>query len=297
MSERMDNLAAPQRSHMHEARKPLLITKASGDLVPFDRDKLIASLKRAGASEEVAHQVTDALLPKLVPGLSTRKLYRMAFSMLRRRSKPTAARYRLKRGILDLGPSGFPFERFLARILEHDGYRAEVGLTVQGRCVAHEVDVVANKGPQRFLVECKYHNTQGRVCDVKVPLYIQARFLDVAEHWHTLPGNGARELQGWLVTNTRFTTDALQYGQCAGLRMVSWDHPARGSLRDRIDRSGLYPLTCLSTITQAEKERLLDQGLVLARELLSVPKALEAALIRAPRLEHVMSEVRELCGT
>lgn len=276
---------------------PLLITKASGDQVPFDRNKLIASLKRAGATEEVARQVADSLLPRVVPGLSTRKLYRMAFGMLRKRSKPTAARYRLKRGILDLGPSGFPFERFVARILEHDGYGAEVGLTVQGRCVAHEVDVVADKGSQRFLVECKYHNTQGRVCDVKVPLYIQARFLDVAEHWHALPGNGARELQGWLVTNTRFTSDALQYGQCAGLRMVSWDHPAKGSLRDRIDRSGLYPLTCLSTITQAEKERLLEQGLVLARELLSAQKELEAALIRAPRLEHVRTEVRELCGT
>lgn len=278
-------------------QKDLLITKASGDRVPFDRNKLIASLKRAGATEEVARQVADSLVPRVVPGLSTRKLYRMAFGMLRKRSKPAAARYRLKRGILDLGPSGFPFERFVARILEHDGYRAEVGLTVQGRCVAHEVDVVADKGSQRFLVECKYHNTQGRVCDVKIPLYIQARFLDVAEHWHALPGNGTRELQGWLVTNTRFTSDALKYGQCAGLRMVSWDHPAKGSLRDRIDRSGLYPLTCLSTITQAEKERLLEQGLVLARELLSAQKELEAALIRAPRLEHVRTEVRELCGT
>lgn len=275
---------------------PLLVTKADGTMVPFDADKLRASLRRAGADEDVARQIVERMTPRLEPGMSTRRIYRMAFTLLHKRSHRTAARYRLKQGILDLGPSGFPFERFIGRILEHDGYRAHVGVSVQGRCVAHEVDVVADKGDQHFLVECKYHNNPGRVCDVKVPLYIQARFLDVAEQWRTEPGNGTRHLQGWLVTNTRFTSDALQYGQCAGLRLVSWDHPAKGSLRDRIDRSGLYPLTCLASLTQAEKERLLQLGLVLVHDVLHKPEALHDALVRGPRVAAVLADAEALCG-
>jgi len=273
----------------------LLITKASGAQVPFDEAKLRASLERSGATPELCDAVLEALRGKVVEGMSTRKLYRLAFDLLHRRARPVAARYRLKRAILDLGPSGFPFERFIARILEHDGYAAQVGVVVQGRCVPHEVDVVADKAEQHFLVECKYHSTPGRVCDVKVPLYIKARFDDVADRWRAEPGNGHRFHQGWVVTNTRFTRDALEYGLCAGLRMVGWDQPAKGSLRDRIDRSGLYPLTCLASLTRVEKQRLLDAGLVLARDIAAEAGVLEKMQVRPPRVNAVLREVAAVC--
>lgn len=281
---------------MREDQKDLLITKASGERVPFDRGKLTASLQRSEASEEVAREVANALLPKLTPGISTRKLYRMAFGLLRKRSKPAAGRYRLKQAIMDLGPSGFPFERFVARLLEHDGYTTQVGVVVQGRCVTHEVDVIADKEDRRYMVECKYRNTRGKVSDVKVPLYVRSRFEDVEHNWQRETGGERRTHIGWVVTNTRFTADALEYGLCVGLRMVGWDQPSTGSLKERIDRSGLHPITCLSTLTKAEKERLLDEGLVLARDLAEQPGALDKALVRPPRTAKVLAELRELCG-
>jgi len=282
---------------MNQDSTPLLITKASGDRVPFDMGKLKASLQRSGASEEVAREVAEALVPKLVPGISTRKIYRMAFGMLRKRSKPAAARYRLKQAIMDLGPTGYPFEQFVARLLERDGYRTQVGVVVQGRCVTHEVDVIADKEGRRYLVECKYRNTRGKVSDVKVPLYVRSRFEDVEHSWRKEPGGNERTHIGWLVTNTRFTSDALEYGLCAGLRMVGWDQPAKGSLKERIDRSGLHPLTCLSTLTKAEKERLLERGMVLVRDLLERPDALREQRIAAPRAERILEEARGLCDT
>lgn len=281
---------------MREDQKDLLITKASGERVPFDMGKLTASLQRSGASGEVAREVANALLPKLTPGISTRKLYRMAFGLLRKRSKPAAGRYRLKQAIMDLGPSGFPFERFVARLLEHDGYTTQVGVVVQGRCVTHEVDVIADKEDRRYMVECKYRNTRGKVSDVKVPLYVRSRFEDVEHNWRQEPDGAHRSHIGWVVTNTRFTADALEYGRCTGLRMVGWDQPSTGSLKERIDRSGLHPITCLSTLTKAEKERLLDEGLVLARDLAEQPGALDKALVRPPRTAKVLAELRELCG-
>ena len=276
--------------------EPILVTKASGERVPFDVAKLRGSLERSGATPEMSGLIAEKVLSQLHAGITTRKVYRLAFGLLHKRAKHLAARYRLKQAILELGPTGFPFERFVARILEHEGYRTQVGVVVEGRCVKHEVDVIADRDAQHFLVECKYHNTPGRVCDVKVPLYIHARFLDVVERWQKEPGNGHRFHQGWLVTNTRFTGDAVQFGQCAGLRMVGWDHPVKGSLKDRIDRSGLYPLTCLGSLTKAEKERLLDHGLLLARDVVQDPEALARALVRAPHITAVLAEAHELCA-
>lgn len=276
--------------------EPLLITKANGELVPFDREKLKASLEHAGATAELSNMITDAVVPKLHTGISTRKVYRMAFGLLHRHSRHIAARYRLKQAIMDLGPSGFPFEHFVARILEHEGFRTRVGVLLKGRCVGHEVDVVAVRGERSTIVECKYHNTPGRVCDVKVPLYIKARFLDVVEHERGSAGATPQHQDCWVVTNTRFTSDALQYGQCAGLTMVGWDQPSKGSLKDRIDRSGLYPLTCLGSLTRAEKERILEQGLVLVQDVLNDPDVLTKGRVQAQRMERVLAEASELCA-
>jgi Holliday junction resolvase-like predicted endonuclease len=274
---------------------PLLVTKANGERVPYDASKLRRSLERAGATPDMSAAIAAAIQPDLEPGISTRRLYRMAFRLLHRRSRRVAGRYRLKQAILDLGPSGFPFEDFVARILQHEGYSVQLRVMVEGRCVRHEVDVIADRERQHFLVECKYHNVPGRVCDVKIPLYIQARFTDVAQRWQQQPGNGERFHQGWLVTNTRFSSDALRYGQCVGLNLVGWDQPAGASLRERIDQSGLHPLTCLAGLARAEKMRLLEQGLVLARDVLERPAALDALRLPAARRERLLREAAELC--
>lgn len=271
------------------------ITKASGEVVPFSREKLAASLRRSGATPEISEDIAERILSGLQPGTSTKRIYQQAFQLLRGRSRSVAGRYKLKRAIMELGPSGFPFERFIARILELDGFAVQVGRIVQGRCVDHEIDVMAEKGDHRYLVECKYHNQPGRVCDVKVPLYIHARFLDVEGEWKRLPGNGTKQYQGWVVTNTRFTGDALRYGTCAGMVMLSWDHPARNSLKARIDRSGLYPLTCLGSLTKAEKLRLLENGVVLCQEIIQDPAVLEQAEVPRRRMQSVLHECAALC--
>lgn len=273
------------------------ITKASGKVVAFSPEKLMASLQRAGADPGTSERIVEEIRLQLVPALSTRKIHRMAFALLKQRSRPLAGRYRLKQAIMDLGPSGFPFEKFIARILEHEGYRVEVGRVVQGKCVTHEIDVIALQDHRHFMVECKYHNRPGRICDVKVPLYVQARFKDVEQQWRQLPGHGTMFHQGWVVTNTRFTSDAMQYGRCAGLYLLSWDHPNGQSLKDRIDRSGLFPITCLSSLTKAEKQRLLEAGTVLCGEICGDPDVLHRAGVRTTRISAVLKEGTELCTT
>lgn len=272
-----------------------IITKASGEKVPFSKKKLLESLQRAGASKKQALEIANEVEGKIYDGILTKKIYSLAFSLLRGRSRHLAARYHLKAGIMELGPSGYPFEKYIAEILRHLNYETKVGQIVQGHCVTHEVDVVAEKGDQHFMVECKYHNSQGIACDVKIPLYIQARFKDIEQQWQQIPGHTLKFHQGWLVTNTRFTGDALQYGTCCGLHLISWDYPRKGGLKDLVDSLGLYPLTCLTSLSNSEKTELLNKGLVLARTLHEHQDALVQIGISASRIKLVVEESKLLC--
>lgn len=274
---------------------PVNITKASGDQSPYQREKLVRSMMKSGASEQLASEVAGEVEKSLYPGIPSKEIYKLAFSILRRREKGTAGRYKLKRGIMELGPTGFPFEIYIAAILASEGFHVKTGQIVAGKCVKHEIDVVAERNELHYMVECKFHNKPGYMCDVKVPLYIQARFKDVEAQWKSLPGHEDKFHQGWVVTNTRFTDDALQYGICCGLYLLGWNYPAKDALKDKIDKSGLYPVTCLTTITRSEKQSLLDKGIVLCRQLMSDPDLLLIAAISGPRAIKVLDEVRQLC--
>jgi hypothetical protein len=147
----------------------------------------------------------------------------------------------------------------------------------------------------KFMIECKFHNATGINCDVKIPLYIHSRFKDVEKKWIEVPGNGSTLHQGWVVTNTKFTADAIQYGLCENLHLVGWDFPHNESLRDQIDASGLYPLTCLTTLTKLEKQKLLDKKIVLCQEINTDPSLLSFLFISESRISLIMSEVRSIC--
>ncbi len=277
--------------------KTVFITKASGEKVPFSSAKLRKSLERAGAGSAVMNRIVSEIEKQLFDGMSTKKIYSQAFSMLRKYSKPVAGRYKTKQAILELGPSGYPFEKFIGEILKHQGYRTKVGVIIQGHCVTHEIDVEAEKDNKHFMVECKFHNRQGYKCDVKIPLYIKSRFEDVKKQWQKRIDHATKFHQGWVVTNTRFTEDAIQYGKCSGLILIGWDYPQQGSLSERINLSGLHPITCLTTLTKSEKQQLIDKMVVLCKELCDKPKMLNEIGISDKRIRGILKEGNEICSS
>jgi hypothetical protein len=246
----------------------MIITKASGHQVPYSSNKLEKSLRKAGVDNLTIKYVISEVEKELYPGITTRKIYKKAFSILKvKKLRPVAARYKLKEAIMELGPSGFPFERYIGEIFKYLGYKVKVGQIVQGHCVNHEVDVIAEDDTRILFIECKYHQSSGLSCDVKVPLYINSRFQDIEKQSRKNPDNNKKEHQGWLVTNTKFTTDAIQYGNCSGLHLLGWDYPAKNNLRELIDQSGLHPLTALTTISRSDKQKLLFMKIVLCQEI------------------------------
>jgi len=276
--------------------KKIKIKKYSGKIVDFDKNKLIKSLKNSEADEELIQNILKEIQGKLYDGISTKKIYQMAYKMLNKaKSKPFASRYKLKKAIMELGPSGFPFERFVAAILSQEGFKTEVGIIIQGYCVTHEVDVVAKNEHKHFMVECKYHNRQGRVNDVKIPLYIQSRFLDIDKQCKIDEGHQSKFHQGWIYTNTRFSSEAIKFGKCAGLKLVSWDYPANHSLKDQINKHHLFPITVLTNLTKNDKTKLLEKGIVLCKELNKNPQLLTEVGIDRSKHKKILEQSECLC--
>ena len=271
------------------------IIKASGEKAPFEIEKVIRSLERAGADKLLIKEIVQDIDKEVHDGMTTKKIYQMAFNILKRNSRISASKYKLKKALMELGPSGYPFEKFVGKVFDHEGFDTKVGVIVQGNCVQHEVDVIAQKDNKHYMIECKYHSDQGRFCNVKIPLYIQSRFLDVQKQWEKQQGHKTKFHQGGVCTNTRFTSDAIQYGTCAGLMLTSWDYPKGHGLKERIDRLGLHPLTSLTTLTKAEKSKLLDKGIVLCKEINENPSLLEQIGIPKQRQKNILKDSRELC--
>ena len=281
---------------METSPNKITIVKASGEVVLFSLTKLKKSLKRTGADEALVSEILKIVQDELYEGITTKEIYNRAFALLKKKKNVFASKYKLKKAIYELGPTGFPFEHFVAAILKYSGYKVKIGEVLQGECVQHEVDVLAHKNNETTVVECKFHSEQGLVCNVKIPLYIHSRYQDVKNHWNTFNKHKTTLTQGWVVTNTRFTDDAEKYGNCAGLYLLSWDYPKENSLKDIIDRLGLYPITVSTLLTKREKQFLLNRDVVLCRELIKDSFYLDHLGVSDARKSRILSEIQQLCS-
>jgi len=271
--------------------KKIMVVKRSGEYEPFSEGKVRSSLQRAGADEELIETIVSRVKRELHDGISTREIYSHVFSLLRELQSPVVSRYDLKSAIMELGPSGFPFERFVAGVLEVRGYDVAVDQIVQGKCVDHEVDVVAHKGGKHYMIEAKFHNQPGIKSDIKDALYTYARFLDVEEAWVEIAGRRDQFYQAWLVTNTKVTSKVREYASCAGMRVTSWNYPPKDSLRSMVEKSGLHPVTCLQSLDREARARLVEQGIVFCRQLLER----DVDFLSRDQLEQVRKEARQAC--
>lgn len=265
------------------------IKKSTGENERFSEEKLRRSLKRAGADRPLIDAVVKQIERDLHNGLKTQRIHKQAFRHLKRLKSSVAARYQLKKAVMELGPTGYPFERLMGEIFLCQGFEVEVGKIMPGHCVQHEVDVVGYSEDKLLLVECKYRNTPGFKCDVKVPLYIHSRFEDVGR------SHPQRKLQPWIATNARFTKDAIAYGECVGIKLLGWDYPQHRGLKFMLDDLQLYPLTVLTCLSKSQKQQLLQKNAVLCRDLLENPDLLNGLPgKKPPSKQRVLSECEHL---
>lgn len=226
--------------------------------------------------------------------MTTAHIYKRAFSLLSKTERTAASRYSLKRAILELGPSGFPFEDYIASIFRAKGYQTRSRVIAKGKCAHHELDLLASKGDQCIGAEIKFHNNAGLKSDLKIALYIYARFLDLIDHKRSI-GEPCEITEGWAITNTKFTDDAHAYAACAGLKILDWSYPVGHNLQDWIEETRSHPLTCLTTLSRVEKVRLLSKGVVLCNALPQNPGVLREAEVPDRKVDSIFKEVKNLC--
>ena len=244
-------------------KKTIQVVKASGEKEPFDENKVRGTIRRAGIPPQVEEKIVQHIKSQLYNDIPTQKIYRIILDFLDQVNYAQGkVKYSLKQAIMALGPSGYPFERYLGAVLQTQGFRVQTGVELKGACAEHEIDVLLKKDQQQIMVECKFHNRPGTRTDIKVALYVKARFEDLRQ-------GEAQVNQAWLVTNTKFTRRAINYGECAGLYLLGWNYPNHQSLRSLVDQARLYPITSLFALKGEEKRRLLEVDIVLCRDLLT----------------------------
>jgi hypothetical protein len=269
------------------------VAKADGTLERFNVQKLKQSLARSGAIPQEIRSIITQIEPLLYDGIKTQEIYRHAFELLRTNESVAAARYSLRRALFNLGPTGFPFEDFLARLFAHEGYTTKTRLILRGSCAEHEIDVAAYKKDHSFIAEAKFHSHPGMKSDLQVALYSFARLHDLRNtKICTEDICGIKEFM--IVTNTKFTSSAEKYALCSGLKLLSWEFPKGNNLHDRIQTSGLYPVTVLQTLSLSQKRALIDKGIVVCADLVQKPQLLRHAHISEKKIEMVLAEAAKL---
>ncbi len=271
------------------------ILKHSGALVEFDARKLRNSLSKSGADAATINRILQQIETQIYDGMSTKLIYKTAFSLLKKSAHAHAARYNLRQAMEQLGPAGFFFEKFIARLFLVEGYQTQTNLNLQGKCVTHEIDVVVKSKEALSMIECKFHAQRESVTDVKVPMYILSRFNDLKNQEHLLFDALCPIDHCWIVTNNRFSLDAIRFALCSGLNLLSWDYPENNNLRDKIDADHLYPITCLTTLTLNEKNQLMGQNILLVQELIAQPAILDDVHLSPNRIKNILKEAGELC--
>lgn len=268
------------------------IVKADGTVEPFSRERLERSLARAGAAPRAAEEIAGRVAGSIASGASSKEIYRKAFTLLRQHARPVAARYALRRALLDLGPTGHPFEDFISHLFAREGWSVETRKMIAGRCVVHEVDFYAARAQEFMAAELKYHNDPGYKSDLKTALYVKSRFDDIFACDATL--RTCPIDRGILITNTKFTSEAIKYAECAGVELLGWSYPAGAGLFERMSAARTYPITALTALEGREKRLLVAQGVIAADQLAERREALRALRLPPERIGRAIAEADAL---
>ncbi len=270
------------------------IVKSGGIVEKFEPKKLCDSIKRAGASASVADDICKTVSQKVKPGVTSSNIFREALRSLVKEDLDIAVSYSLKRGINSLGPAGFIFEQYAEAILRAYGYKTRKNVIMKGKGVTHEIDIVAEKGGQTFLIEAKYRNEEGLRTHIDEVMYAEARVRDINNSEINKKKN--KQYIPWLMTNTKFTATSIKYATAYNLELTGWNYPKGKSLEDLILEKKIYPVTVIPSMTKPALEEIAKRGLILAQDLLPY-SAEDLALqfnVNPYKAKAIFKEVQEL---
>ncbi len=244
----------------------VFVTKAGGFRQPFDREKVVQTCLRMGATREVALEVAQQVEKRLYDGITTGEILKIIFALIRKHKPAVKHIFDLKYGISLMEPKP-EFEAFVRVVLLHSGFEVKPNTILKGLCGEHEVDAIAVKDGLTYIVEAKHHSSYHALTGLDESRIARAIIEDVTEGYRegTTPLKVDRAM---IVTNTRYSEHAIAYGGCRNILQVGWVSPKDFGLRDIIEKHKLYPLSCLRTLNPEARQRLVYAGIVLIKQLL-----------------------------
>jgi len=249
----------------------IYVINSLGEREPISYYKIYRSARRVGAAKKLARQIADKIIKEAKSGITTKEIYQKVQEQLRIAQPVAALRFSLKEGIKKLGPAGFMFEKYMAKVFESYGYFVQLNQFINGFCLAYEIDFLAQKNKEIILAECKYHNLSGGRVDLKVALADYARYLDLAD------GNFLKryeqkkfKIRKYIITNTKFTSEVIKYAHCVGIELLGWRYPPEGGLEALIENKKLYPITVLPSLNGHFAEILSQEHKVLIQDIIQL---------------------------
>jgi hypothetical protein len=232
----------------------------------FDKEKVVRTCLRMGANKQLAYEVAEKIERRVYHGISTAKILQMIFQFMRRQKPSVGNLFDLRKG-LSLMTSKPEFEVFVQALLARSGFGVSPNQLLIGKCVEHEVDAIARKDGVTYFVEAKHHERYHTPTGLDESRIARAVLEDVAEGFAL----GKSELKidrAMIVTNTRYSEQAMQYGYCRNILQIGWSSPADQGLQSMIWGRKLFPLSCLKGLNVDARLRLAMSGIVLFEQII-----------------------------
>lgn len=245
-------------------KKEIYVINSRGEKEPFSFKKVYKSARNCGASKEIALSIASQIEKEVFPGITTSQIFDRIFELLLEKSPHSAIRFNLKKSIEKLGPTGFPFEKFVGKIFEEEGFEVKLNQIIPGFCTNYEIDFLAKKENLIYIGECKFRQEPGGRVDLQTVLANYARFLDI-EKGRFL--NSKMEYKSIVVTNAKFTLEAIKYSECVGVELLGWKYPAKKGLEFLIEKNQFYPITILPSVNSFLAKNLIEQKIILVKDV------------------------------
>ena len=254
--------------------KMVSVVNLRGEEEPFSRKKVEKSARRAGASSRLANKIADIVESEIYPGIKTDMIYHRVKELLKKKNSAASLKSSIKEAMKELGPTGFPFEKYIGEILSQSGFSVKLNQFISGRCVPnYEIDFLAQKDNLVYIGECKYRNSPGDRVHTGDILANQARFEDIlkGEFFNKKIYQG-KSIKTMVVTNTKFTSRAKKYALCRSVELLGWRYPENKGLEYLIETKKLYPITILHSLRAKIRDALVSERVMLASEVLRIDR-------------------------
>ena len=269
----------------------IYIINARGEQEPFSYTKVYRSAKRAGADEKLARQIARDIEQNVYSGIKTFDIFKQVKAQLRKQAPLVAIRFNLKQAIRKLGPTGFPFEKYMASVFAALGFEVKLNQIVKGSCVEYEIDFLAQKQNELKIVECKFRNLSEGKVDTNNILIVHAKLLDIQK------GSFFKEkVNSTVITNTKFTTRAIKYANCMGIELLGWNYPHNNGLERLIESNNLYPITILPSLSRSLADYFVAKKIMLAKDIISINpnRVAQQTKVNQNKINNLIKEAKTL---